>query len=405
MRGGTFGQQAREIFDGGGNNLSNRPAGFDALQRADIEQATRGVNPDTAAPTIVQRLAPERASQAMQMSQVETGRALADNVSAAFKAAKAGEREAWKQVPKMQADEGMRAALPDYLNRSIREFPVPEGGVAEAMEKAFDGFIAGNRPKTASSWRKADFTGDAVEFRKILTRMQRDAATPTDISAAKAMMRGYDDWLDDTAVAMFPTDPMGAARYKIARSATKDLHSVFDGQKGTPGAAIMKQIMETADSAEGIVNALFTSPKAQIKNGTMSALQNLKRAYDTYLEPAAAKAAWDDIRLAYWIKATSDGGNNIKNPQALATAIESMMGTQGSVVRSLYTPAEQAMMRRLSATLREVQRKNPNTSWSAIGVGSLLKQGFDALLKTIGFDSVLVRTAAATFGEIGRAHV
>lgn len=387
MRGGTYGQQARETVEA-----------FDRVQRDDIVRATRGVNSSSSAPSLVESIAPSRAGQASQMTQRETGQAVADNTRTAFQAAKAGEKEAWKQVPPLKADEGMRTTLPQYLNASIKEFPVPVGGVAETMEKALDDFIAGQKPKAVSSWRTADPTGDAVEFRKYLGRIQRSIQDPTDAAAAKAMMRGYDDWLEETAVAMFPTDPVAAARYKVARGITREVHELFDGQKGTPGATVLKQIMEKADSAEGIVNALFTGPTSQIKGGTMSALQNLKRAYDQYLEPAAAKAAWDDIRLAYWLKVTSDTGNQVKAPAALAKDIKAMLGTQESVVRSLYTPAEIAAMRRLAMAMDDVKRKNPNTSWSAIGVGSLLKQGFDALLKTIGFDSVLARTAAATFG-------
>lgn len=387
MRGTTYGNQAAEMVKA-----------FDTTQGDDIVRATRGVNPRPAAPAMVERLAPERATQAMQMSQMDTGRNIAGNTSRAFEAAKAGEKEAWKAVPPLKADEGMRSTLPQYLNRSIKEFPVPPGGAAEMMERSLDDFIAGQKPKAASSWRTADPTGDAVEFRKYLGRIQRSIQDPTEAAAAKAMMRGYDDWLDETAVAMFPTDPIAAARYKTARGLTRDLHAVFDGQKGSPGAQVMKSIMQTTDSAEGIVNALFNGPTAQIKNGTMSGLQSLKRAYDTYLPKAEAKAAWDDIRLAYWLKVTSDKGNAVKNPAALSSAIKSMMGTQGSVARSLYTPPELAAMKRLAITMDDIKRKNPNTSWSAIGVGALMKDGFNALLKTIGFDSVLGKTAATLVG-------
>lgn len=388
MRGGTFGQQAREAVEA-----------FDKAQRDDIVRATRGGGAPDQPRGFAERIAPQRSGDVTQMSQLETGRNIADNTRAAFTSAKTAEREAWHQVPRIEATDEALAMLPRVVNEALGEFDLgATTPAASKMAQQIGRFVRQEAPERVDDIIQRDPSRNVDQVRRSLLKSMMGATTGEDRAAAEAIYRSYNQWIGEAAEQMVSADPLAAAKLRTARDATRTMREIFDGQKGSQGATLLKQIMDKADSAEGIVNALFTGPTAQIKGGTMSALNNLKRAYDTYLEPAAAKAAWDDIRLAYWLKVTTDKGNDVRNPAALASSIKNMLGTQGSVARSLYTPAELASMRRLAAAMDDIKRKNPNTSWSAIGVGSLLKQGFDALLKTIGFDSVLGRTAAATFG-------
>tara|TARA_R110000868_G_scaffold27670_4_gene104716 strand:- start:1704 stop:4430 length:2727 start_codon:yes stop_codon:yes gene_type:complete len=403
MRGGTMGEKAAKM-------VGDKDVGFDALQKQDIDRAVRGVSPPGSASTsMAERIAPDRKMElARTVGKDDAGSFVKGNTDDAFATSKQWEDDAWKAIPEMKAGANARATLPDYLNRVIGEFPIPPGGKAEMMEKGLDSFIAGQKPAAASQWRTADPTGDVVQFRKWMSNLERTSVDPTDKAAARAMLKGYDDWIDESVLSLSQTDPLGAAKLRTARGITRELHEIFDG-KGTPGQGILSQIMTKADSPEAIVNAIFTGPTAEIKGGAMTALAHLKRAYDTYLPEASAKKAWDDIRLAYWLKMTADKGNEVKNPKALGSAVSNMLGTQASIVKALYTPAEISSMRRLAVAMNEISQKNPNTSWSAIGVGALVKDGMNAIITSLGFKSVLARSVAGAAakpisGSIGAAR-
>lgn len=403
MRGGTMGEKAAKM-------VGDKDVGFDALQKQDIDRAVRGVSqPGSTATSMAERIAPERRTElARTVGKDDAGSFVKGNTDESFTVANQWEDDAWKAVPEMKAGENARATLPDHLNKVIGEFPIPPGGKAEMMEKGLDAFIAGQKPATASQWRTADPTGDVVQFRKWMSNLERTSVDPTDKAAARAMLKGYDDWIDESVLSLSESDPLGAAKLRTARGITRELHDIFDG-KGTPGQGILSQIMKKADSPEAIVNAIFTGPTAEIKGGAMTALAHLKRAYDTYLPEASAKKAWDDIRLAYWLKMTADKGNEVKNPAALGSAINNMLGTQGSIVKALYSQEEIKSMRWLALAMGEIAKKNPNTSWSAIGVGALVKDSMNAIITSLGFKSVLARSVAGAAakpisGSIGAAR-
>jgi hypothetical protein len=180
-----------------------------------------------------------------------------------------------------------------------------------------------------------------------------------------------------------------------ARSISREIHQVFDGEKGSAGSRIMASILKKADSAEGVVNALFSAPSSgQIKGGAVAALDSLKKAYDTYLPKEAAKAAWDDIRLAYWMRIAEKKTGDVGGPQALATSIRTAINSQGSIAKKLFTPEEIGEMNRLATVLQGIARRNPNTSWSGVSMGALLKDIGNAVLNIVGWNSTVLRTAA-----------
>jgi hypothetical protein len=174
------------------------------------------------------------------------------------------------------------------------------------------------------------------------------------------------------------------------------MQEVFKGQPGSPGARVMTDLLGKADTPERIVDTLFSGPGGQIKQGATTALSQLKRAYDKYLPAEEAARAWNDVRLSYWLKMTADKGNDVKTPGTLATAIKTMLGDHKSLTRSLMTQDEIAQMRRMAMALDEIKQKNPNSSWSGIAGGQLLRDMGNAMLTAIGWNSVVARTAAGT---------
>lgn len=387
MRMGTYGTAAREQVEN-----------FDKLQRDDVVRAVRGVSPPGAqSPTIPSQLAPGRNYQIAQgVGKAEAGENIAGNNAKALSIAKGDERATWEAVPRLKATPDTLQEMDGIIANTFQA----NGGVmvddavtpmAAKMAKELEQFKAGQVPSKAASILPDSPAGDVQMMRKRLSAIRQSAQTPEDKRAAGALYEAFLDW--EVAAAEKSGDIMAASLSRIAREKTRDLHTVFDGQKGTPAARILSDVLKKADTPEQIVNALFTGPTAEIKGGSLTAVRSLRGAYDRYLEPAAAKAAWDDIRLAYWLKMTSDKGNEAKNPASLASAIKNMLGTQASVARELYTPAEIATMRRLAMAMDEIKRKNPNTSWSAAGIGALMRDVGNSLLTLIGWNSTLVKTA------------
>jgi len=392
MRGGVYGTPAREAVEN-----------FDKLQRADIERAVAGSTSNRAQPTIPQQIAPDRALMLSRgATKADMGENIAGNNSRAYATAKSQERAAWESVPK-------RTATPETLaqmDSAIANAFASKGGVmvdeqvtpmAANMAKALDSFKAGEAPAKAAKILPDSPANDITTMRKRLLAMRQSAQTPEDKRAAGAVYDGFLSW--EVTAAEQAGDIMAAAKARVARETTRQLHEIFDGEKGSSGAGILRGIMKNADSPEAVVNALFTGPTSQVKNGTPSALRNLKQAYDTYFEKEAAKSAWDDVRLAYWIKMTTDRGAEVKTPGALSSAIKTMLGDHASLTRELYSPREVAAMKRLALATQDVAKKNPNTSWSAVGVGALAKDAFNGVLNMIGWNSVAGRTVAGTLAR------
>jgi hypothetical protein len=413
MRGTTYGDPAAAVMKN-----------FDDLQKADIARATRGVVPDgSRSVSIAERIAPARRDQLAgeRMGKTEAGENLAGNNQAAFGVAKELEDAAWKRVPTMKAtpeslaeiNESIAAKFSEVSKSSGRPLVIDEEitPMATKMSKALEDFQAGRAPAKASSILPENTVGDTDTMRRRLLEIKNKAADETDRRAANALYGAYLDW--QVVAAEKSGDIMGASLSRIAREHTRTLHEIFDGQKGTPAANLLKTVFKGADSPEQMVNAIFTGPSSQIKGGAPTAIRQMNRAYDTYLEPAAALQAKQDLGLAYWLKMTADKGNEVKTPGQLSSAIKTMLGDHKSLSREIYSPETLASMRRLAMAMDEIKQKNPNTSWSAIGIGALLKDVGTGILKMIGSDSVLGRTlggialkpVAGTYGKVqaGRA--
>jgi hypothetical protein len=170
---------------------------------------------------------------------------------------------------------------------------------------------------------------------------------------------------------------------------------VFDGPPGTPAALIQKKVLSGADSGEQIINELFSSSaKGEIKAGAPTALRNLKQAYDDHLPKEAAAAAWDDLRLAFYLRAVDKVGG--AGPDAMRSAILNVLEKQHTLSTLLYTPAEMAMMRRFTDVLEMVGRRNPNKSWSGVAVGTLMNDISGAVLGMLGGNTRLGKMAIET---------
>lgn len=373
------------------------------------EQQTKAVGDAVA--EIGGEIAPGRAGA--QMAKNEAGSAIQANTAAALEKAKQFERDAWNKVPELVAESGYpytNGAM-DTLGRSMkrgleaRKIDFIEEGLTPSAKKMSDmlgSFEKGEMPVPGSAYVGGPKPGNIDLMRRRLLAETQNATTNTDKRAARAIYDSFNDWIDEAA--KMTGDPAASAGLRTARALTKQIHEAFDGQQGTAGARILGKVLKTADSAEEIVNALFSAPvRSDIKTGAISALRSLKEGYTRFLEPEAANAAWNDVRLAYWNRLVSNRAGEVPGPAQLASSIKNAIGSQQTMMKELFSPAEIGRMQRLASILDDVKKKNPNTSWSGVSVGNLMKDVGDAMLSMIGANTVLGRAAVRSVGTLTRS--
>jgi hypothetical protein len=388
MRGGTF-----------GDDIGGQAKAFDKAQSDDIVRAVRGVTPPgSASPSVAETIAPGRkVGLASGMGKTEAGENIAANTMRARDVAKQGERQAWDDVPRITAPDEALQSLPKAINDALGDFELgATTPSATKMAQQVGRFVRNEAPERVDEIIRNDPSRNVDQVRRSLLASMRGATTAEDRTAASAIYQGFNRWIDDAADKLVSTDPMAAAKLRVARDATRELSEIFKGQPNTPASRIMADLLGKADTPERIVDTLFSGPGGQIKQGASTAIAQLKQAYDKYLPPDEAKRAWADLGLAYWLKMTADKTAEVKTPGTLSTAVKTMMGDHKSLTRALIAPEVQAQMRRMAAALDEIKVKNPNSSWSGIAGGQLLRDMFSSLATAIGWNTVVGRTVAGT---------
>lgn len=377
MVGGVYGETAQKGMQS-----------FRAGQERAMQQAAGSIGDD---------LAPARAG--LPLSKAEVGQNIRANTQGALQQAQEFEKKAWKQVPELTATDDMLKELPTAISGKMQNILVTEGRTpqAAAMIKDLETFIAGEAPQQVSKLLPASPARNIDQMRRQLLDSVKAAATPEDKRAAGALYDAYGDWIETAA--RMSGDPSVAGNMIIARAVTRELKQTFQGAKGSPGSRIMADILEKSDSPEGIVNALFLNPaSSEIKRGSLDALKSLKRAYDTYWprNSPEAKAAWDDIRLAYWLKVVEKKTGEQFGPAQLSTNIKAALKNQKSISEFLFDAQERSRMMRLAAVLDDVKKRNPNTSWSGVSIGAMMKDMGDAMVTMLGANTVIGRMAIRT---------
>lgn len=367
-----------------GRDGAEKMQAFRKNQAQDIENAVTGM---------ADEMAPGRAGQ--PLGKADHGANVRANTQQAYDAAKEFETKAWKEVPEFKATEEMLAHIDTAIPQGLKQrgVSVIEEGLTPAAKKMSDmleSFQAGEMPKSASKFVGNGIAADVDIMRRRLLAGMEEAATPTDKRAAKAIYDSFNDWIVDAA--RMSGDPMIATQMVTARTLSREIHEAFDGVKGTAGEKILGNVLKKADSAEAVIDALFSGQtKSAIKSGSIDALERLKTAYSKYLEPEAAKAAWGDIKLAYFQRAVMKNGA-IMEPKALSNSLKNMIASQRSVLSTLgVSKEEMSRIGRLAGLLDDVARRNPNTSWSGVTMSQFLKDIGGTLFTMIGGNSIAAR--------------
>lgn len=307
---------------------------------------------------------------------------------------KAQERAAWDAVPDITPRAQAFDDLPQFLDDSLGTMRVdaqltPTAMRMDAELAAFkDGNgIIGDGPKMI---RQAPIRTLDEMRRRLLDTYKSAPPGTADAKASKAVYDGFNDWVWDAAEkGLINGDPAAAAKMNAAREITKEVRSLLTPRnaqgRSTPANRILSQVMDEADTPEGVVASLFGSggPQTPPKAGVVDALTRMKAILDKSGSSAgdmASKEAWNDIRLAYWLRVTTDKSGNVLSPTMLKKNIEQAFTSQNTVLRTLFTDAEQGEFRAFARAVGEAAYKDPNPSGSSVAAESILKGS--NLLKT-----------------------
>lgn len=377
MRYGLQGQAAKETI-----------TAFDQRQADALRAAT--LDSSNSVTSMAQRIAPERSSGELSASSL--GPEIRRGMQSAQGSAKAAADEAWDKVtdltPKPQAFE----SLPDMLAGRLGDLPVDEVNTraAASMAKALDGYVTGKAMgKPVAGVLKQTPVVTIDQMRRRLLAMSQSADNGTDRKAAQAIYDGFNDWIDDAAQkSLLNGDVEAAAALRTARDVTKTMKQTFAPSdlrgRATPGARILDDVLQRSDSAEGIVSGLFGGgPAANIPDGTIEALKLMRTGLTRYAKSHVAKQTWNDVRVAYWVRLVRDKTGAVATPGVLLRNLKLAQNNQISVIRELYTPAEQGAIMRLRMALEQISYKDPNPSGSGTAIATYAKQFMGNLLAAI----------------------
>lgn len=394
MRAGLKGPQAKAVMDD-----------FDRLQTQDITRAVRGD------PMSLSGVGPRINLNWDGRSTADLGQSIRGGVETARTGARAIERQAWDEVQPFHAPDEALALLPQEIRSGLEKLGIPVNQntpAASRMVELLKDYKAGKMPAAAHSPNAVDeflpnFSGRNVDqTRRILRTMKDDAGTATDRAAAKAVYDAYNSWIEKSAAAgHFPPDVAGAMR--VARNLSAEVKGMFeprDGGQMTPAARRIADVMKEADSPEGVVSALFgrVGANAELPQGVTGALQNIKTSLARYA-PETGRQTWDDIRLAYWQRITSDAQGNVLAPQALAKSIMAAAKKHGSAWSLLFSPTERAMIQNVAKGAEAAGYRpsnfRTNSSGSAYAGGSMLKDLIQTVWKSLAATPAISATAGA----------
>lgn len=368
IRAGTLGDRPKEMM----RNL-------DDSQKKAIEGAALGGSDvaDTFRNAIAPRLAPARGVPEQRLDFLGDG--AKSGLVAAKERIKDLENKAWAGTENIAPRAGALKDLPEFVQKALGSRRVDDKLTpsAHGMAKELDAYMKGRgeiNPEAPEilgqqSIRYID------EMRRRLMAMKDGAAPGADAAASKAIYKAYDDWMVNAAEKNLLTGKPGAAQALLnARRTTAELRNILkplkDGRK-TAATRILEKV-DNADTGEEVIKALLgaSGPKSAVPDGGVKALLHYKAA-TTQLGGDAGKAAWNDVRLAYWLKLVAGKNGDMLPNGTLITSIKDTFATRPSLMNALYTKQEQTMMKQFAQAIRSATPKDPNPPGSGTAVRGL----------------------------------
>ncbi|MDO8534747.1 MAG: hypothetical protein Q7S17_08415, partial [Xanthobacteraceae bacterium] len=370
MRRGLWGDQAKQIM-----------RDFDEGQTSAIGEA------------VTKRIGGDIAPGAAGREKATIGRGIQQGIQTAKAYMDEAENQLWGAAgPMFPREEGFDL-LAKRVSTSLQEsniWPKPNLGAYKSsnemlqfLEDYSKGKVTEQVIPLVGAGRSSIFLDDA---RRYLLNIYRGAEPKSaDAMAAKAIYNGFNGWIDDLAdKALLVGQPDTAAALKTARGFTKDMKELFAPRdpsgKLTPAGRRLDAVFNKADSPESVVDALIPQPSTKLRPGDVEALAHMK----DLLVKNGAPEAWDDVRLAYWVKMAQNDKGQILSPKLLQNRIDAAFANQKSAINVLFTEDEQGLMTRLARALDDATWVDPNPSGTSYALQSM-KERFQggSTLKTL----------------------
>lgn len=390
LRRGIYGEKAeREML------------GFDALQRQRIEEATLGGG---AKPGVGQTINPQSAGRA-DLRQI--GDNVQDTLQGARETAKKTESDLWETggVKQLAATDEALGTLRGRIGDALKE-ETAFTKTGESMAKTIGEFAEKKLPVSEAGGIQLKQVQTVDQMRRRLLDTMKSAEPGSDQRQAGMIYDAFNDWIGESAEkSLLAGDPMAAAQLVKARAFTRDVRELFSpteaGGRTSAGARRMSKAVQSADSGEGVIQALLGAQGSRsASEGTVTALRQTKAILDKF-GGEGGKQAWDDIRLAYWSRLVQGKNGELLGPQALTNNLKTAFTNQRSVMQSLYGPEEMAQMRRLMRAVELAAYKPPNASGSGYTVTEAMQEMFGKLLNIIPGNQ-LVRSGLEMSGVSGQ---
>lgn len=379
----------QEMRDGvWGESAAKQMKDFDKRQWDAMVKATMGeIEPGK--PGMSMAINPNRSPGDYAPGQI--GASIAERSQAGFKVMDDTAAATWRSIGKIEPTDSALAELPRYIANGLGDLAPSENDVAlmpvtTAILKQAKAFMEKSPPKQAvDGFLPTTAIADVNRFRQSIGTKIGEMEKGTDKNAAGKVYNAVNDWIREMAEQNLLTATSGdaavaAANMVTARGLTKNLHAVVEANGNKPGAAIVKKILESADSPEEVVRALFVGPTAKsVKPGSLSAIKSIKE-FAGQLPKEEGDMLMSDLKLAYWLQIVRNPagkeGENIFNPQVMLRNLRVSADAQRSVWHTLFTPQEIAMRNRLTRALENGPTFHdwtikPNSSRSGTTVGRM----------------------------------
>lgn len=367
---------------------------FDKRQAEAVKTAALGGSDGER--SIATRIAPDRNPGARPVETMPStlGTSIKQGVTAAKEGAKAAEGAAWREVPKLEPSQEALSGLAPHLNAALGNTVVDENTkVAASMVQRIGQFVRGEAPKQVDEILTSSPVRDVDRMRRQLLGMMK-GAEGEDARAAGAVYDAFNGWIEQAAAKhLLSGDASAAAKLVSARGMTREVKELFEPKTPsgtlTPGAQRMKKVMETADTPEAVVDALFgTQGSRGINQGSVEALRSFKTALERFADRDTAMQTWNDMRLAYWTRLVVGRNGEMLGPQAIVTNVKTALQNQRTVLETLFTTSERVEIALFLKAVEAAAYKPPNASGSGYTAGRLMKEGVEGLLNAFGLGRI-----------------
>lgn len=368
---------------------------FDKHQKQRISEVVRG-SEHTPAPSLGPNATPDPATHGFAATLAphrvfmdQNRELLGDGIQRGFHEAKnqlkGRENLAWAQTQNIAPRAGGASNIGQFVAKSLGDHIVDEKVTPTAAQMAKD--IINFRDGQAINTDIAELTGQQAvryvdQMRRRLLGFMRGAQPGEDKAAAAKIYGGFKEWIEHAAENhMLTGRATDAMNLRNAISTTKQVQGLLKPLKNGKRTSVTRILekVENSESGAEVLTALLgsSSSKGEFHRGGVRALQQYKRIVLQNAGPLGVRA-WNDVRLAHWIKNVTGKDGLTLSPGYIRNNIRAMLHNQAAVAKTLYSPREIAEMRKLAAALDVVAAPDPNPS----GSGTAVRNIFSKLTQT-----------------------